>query len=616
MKKFISIIILFLVASAYAQGETEKYKCIEVKTDLVDDKVQYIIKKENHAEFILKNCLPDKLKINIKNKDITYEQSRRLVEDGRIEKNDLFAIECNEPVLLEGELINPRSLEVNFYRGKISPLITSEYPLYPTLKQTAEKINLDIPHRTFVVFGGLGGATHEFFCYADQISSEDKCTYTFDEALNIHAKNKNTFAINNLAEKYFKRRDYEKAEKAYKKLVELSDNEGYRGLLSLYTATGRYRDAKNILAKLIKDSPYDAQLYTSIARIYLYEGDYDRAESAIQWALKLRFERNEHEAYGILGEIFSNRKDHRDAVINFDRALKLFKKECEDNNLMLDFFNKELPPLDCELQALPYQLRIIYNLIELEEFNKAEKIAKDLLVKAQNIPHLYGHLSYIYAGKGEFDKAIEMSDKAISLLKRRGIGANIVMGEIYPEVVSVDVNTPAEKAGLEEGDRIINIGDKDLRLYKEGNIIQMIVEYVNKNEKVKLTIHPKSSSELEEVELNPEEILKPDASRALAFKALILRIKGNPDESKKQALKAYELNPDDGLAQITMALARIDDKSNGALEIIEKLEKKGNDSLVMLIKPIIYAKAGQMERAKELYKKNPKRTIKDKKRTV
>lgn len=107
--------------------------------------------------------------------------SQRLVKNGRMEKNDLFAIECNEPFPEGGNIIDYERINLMFYRAKIFPLITPEYPLYQTLKQTAEKVNLETPHRTFIIFSGLGGTSHEFFCYAGRKPSRDKCQYSFDE---------------------------------------------------------------------------------------------------------------------------------------------------------------------------------------------------------------------------------------------------------------------------------------------------------------------------------------------------------------------------------------------------------------------------------------------------
>ncbi|MCX7793539.1 MAG: hypothetical protein N2257_03905, partial [Thermodesulfovibrionales bacterium] len=301
VKKIILILflpILFLPNLAYAE-EVEKYRCIEVRTDLIKKDIQYSIKKENTAEFILKDCIPENLKISIGELKFTYQQSKRLVEDGRIEKNDLFIIECSQP-FFEDELniykVNPiefdkymRQRRIKYNVSKISPIITPEYPLYPTLKQVAERLNLEIPHRTFIIFSGFGGS-YEFFCYIDgkpKKPLKDKCTYTFDEVLDIHAKNGNTSAIRDLVEKYLKRFDYEKAERAYRKLMELSGSIAYEGLAQFYLATGQYNRAKEEMLKQLQNSPYDAQLYISLAKIYLYEKEYEKAKSLINKALKL-----------------------------------------------------------------------------------------------------------------------------------------------------------------------------------------------------------------------------------------------------------------------------------------------------------------------------------------
>lgn len=607
MKKiFISVIFLFLLKIAYAQ-DIEKYKCIEVRTDLVSDEILYAAKKENTAEFELKQCLPENLKIQIKQRKITYGQSRRLVEDGKIEKNDLFSIECSQPQTDDTNIFDYQ-IEHRYYRGKISPLISPDYPLYPTIKQVSENLNLDMPQRTFIILNRNGSASYEFFCYADKKLSQDKCSYTFDEILNIHAKEQNTVAISNLAEKYLKKLDYEKAEKAYKKLVELSDDSGYEGLLNIYMIKKDYKKAENLLSKRLKDSPFDTSLYIPLAKVYLYQKEYKKAKSIIQQALKLRFENGLYEIYGILGEIYIAEKNYDDAVLSFDKASKLLKKECEDKSLVNSFLNREaLPPNDCEIQTVSYQLKTMYSLTELEKYDKAEKLGKELLAKIKDNPGVYGHLAFLYAGKGEFDKAI-------SLLKRRGIGANIVKGEIYPIIVSIDRNTAAEKSGLKRGDKIINIGNKDLRLFREGgDIIQMLVNYINTNETVKLTIHRENSVDLKDVELKPGEFTKPEASEPLAFKALILKVAGKRAEFEKESLKAFELNPEDKLAQTVMTLLNSDrGRHDEAIKILEKASKDSNDSLVMLIKPIVYAKAGKINQAKEFYKEIPEELLKTK----
>lgn len=630
MKKFFVLVMLLCVTGfAHAQSEIEKYRCIEVRTDLVDDKIQYSIKKENSVEFTMSNCLPESLKINVDGKAFTYEKSKRLIEDGRIEKNDLFAVECYQP-FFEEDLYHYRitnqaeyikylkSRNYRFHLGKISPLITPDYPLYPTIKQTAEKLNLETPHRVFVIFNRSNGSSHEFFCYIDENQTKkplhDRCLYTFEQVLDIHMKNNDAVAIKALTEKYLKRLDYEKAERAYRKLMELTNNEDYEGLLSFYIATKQYRKAEELLLEKIDEFPYDARSYISIANLYLHKGEYNRAKLFITKALKLRFEKEEYKAYEILGEIYITERNFERAMLSFKKASELFKKECEEQKLLMDFFRKDIETVDCEIQTLPYELKIVYSLTELEDFPEAEKMARELLSKKQDNPYLFGHLSFIYAGQGEFDKAMEMTDKAIALLKRRGIGANIVMGEIYPVVVSVDRNTPAERAGLKRGDKIINIGDRDIRLYRDSkDIIHMLIDYISSNETVKLTIHRDNSPELKELELKPWEFLKPEASQFLAFKALLFWVKRNQFEFEVLALKAYELNPEDKLAQIVMALLKTDTKNfNEALELLEKADKNAYDGLILLIRPLVYTKAGQINKANEFYREIPEQLLKTK----
>ncbi|WP_353683660.1 PDZ domain-containing protein [Thermodesulfovibrio sp. 3907-1M] len=619
MKKIFISIFFLLITSIYAKAEIEKYSCVEVKTDLAGNKVQYGINKENYAEFEIKDCVLENLKIHVKNRSIIYKQSRRIIEDGRIEKNDLFAIECSQPFPEDADLTDYEGINFNFYRGKITPLINPEYPLYPTLKQTAEKLNLETPHRTFITFSGLGGASHEFFCYIDKKPStkplQDKCLYTFDEVLDIHEKNKNTVAIENLAEKYLKRLDYEKAEKAYKKAVELSDKKDLAQLLNFYLAAKQYNKAKEILLKEIENSPYDPLSYISLANIYLYERELDKAEYLVQKALNLRFDNGLYKAYGILGEVYVAERNYNDAVTSFEKAIKFLKEECESEGLLNKFFYRgDVPPVDCEYKILPYQLKIIHALIELEDLDRAEKLLNGMIAKNPNEPSIYGHFAYLYASKGNFNKALKMADKAVSLLKSRGIGVNIVKGEIYPQIFSVRKNSPAERGGLKKGDKIINIDGKDLRLFREkGDIVKMLVEYINKNDKIRLTIHSENSTELKNVELIPQELLQSSASQVLALKALILRSKGDYREFEELSLRAEELNPEDRLTLTALALVMAHKKRyNEAFEIMEKLEKGGSDSLTLLIKPLIYAKSGQIDKAKELYQEIHEELIKTK----
>ncbi len=141
--------------------------------------------------------------------------------------------------------------------------------------------------------------------------------------------------------------------------------------------------------------------------------------------------------------------------------------------------------------------------------------------------------------------------------------------------------------------------------------MRTVVDYINKNEKIKFKVYSENSIELKDLELIPEEFLEKKASEVLAFKALILRIKGETSEFEKQSLKAYELNPEDKLTLTVMGLLKTDKgRYKEAVEILEKLTKYSNDSLILLIKPLIHARAGELDKAKEYYREIPEELLK------
>ncbi len=619
MKKLVVLIVfLFFVSFDYLRAETEHYNCIEVTTDVVNDSVQYGINKENQAQFTLKDCELKDIKIHTKAADISYDSSRRLVENGNVEKNDLFAYMCEMPFIEGNDITGYKKIEANFYRAKISPLISPKYPLYPTLKQTAQKLNLDLPDRTFVIFSKIGYSTHEFFCYAKNNGKkplQDKCTYSFEHVLDIHLKNRDALSLSAIAEKYTSKLEYDKSEKAY--LMAMKIDSDYEPLFLFYKETGQYKKAITLLSKALSNDPYNYKLYTDLAIIYLYDNNYNNAESYIRKALRFNFEneRNAYEVYEVLGDILMKKRDYGNVIASFEMASNLAKKQCESDSLMLEnFLNNKVPPTDCESEVLPYQLKIIYSLIELDDFNNAEKLANSLLSKFPSYSScLYIALSNIYAGKNEFDKAIEMADKSVSLFQIKGIGAKIEMGEVYPQIISVDIGSPAYKAGLKVSDRIINVGDKDLRLFIGQDKIQMITDYLNNASNPVLKVCPKDSEILKNVPLKPEEYLRPTAAWALALKALVLRESGKKDEFEKNAIRAYELNPDIWLTQITMALAFADKGNNNkALNILEKAKAHSNDSIVLLIKPIVCKKSKKLDEAINSYKEIPKELLQTK----
>lgn len=72
----------------------------------------------------------------------------------------------------------------------------------------------------------------------------------------------------------------------------------------------------------------------------------------------------------------------------------------------------------------------------------------------------------------------------------------------------MQAGTPADRAGLKKGDRIIAVNGQDLRFFREQEEPeQALARLVRKEEKVKLIVHSAGSPELKTVEVQSEEFL-------------------------------------------------------------------------------------------------------------
>ncbi len=342
----------------------QKYRGFEVKTGIVNDEIQYSQVKENSVEFTIGGrCELDNIRLKISGKEYGYRKVERVIEDGRIEKNDLFAYICYDPEALNGNRVNPDEVQFRFYRGKVSPLINPDYPLYATLKLSAERQGIKVPHRTFVVLNGFGGASHEFFCYpegaeeaaAEAMAATDSCLIPFEEVLEIHFRNKNPVALKDLGDKYARRFDYERAEKAYLKALSLPGETDHQRLVELYLSNGQGVRARRYLQDLINRSPLDFTLRLLLARVYLYEKEYDKAIEEAGISLKLEAGRGRYESYAISGRARLGQQDLTGAIEALDQAAVLAEKECQESGELRDrFFRQEQQAYDCRLARLPY----------------------------------------------------------------------------------------------------------------------------------------------------------------------------------------------------------------------------------------------------------------------
>jgi tetratricopeptide (TPR) repeat protein len=274
-------------------------------------------------------------------------------------------------------------------------------------------------------------------------------------------------------------------------------------------------------------------LHQLLARAYLVEKNYDKAIEEAGASLKLESERGQYESYAILGRALLGKRNYVEAIKALGRAAVLAEKECQEGRQLWDKFfrqEQEQRASDCRLARVPYEQAIVYALLCLEEYDQAEKGAEALVKVAAGDPNNYVWQAFASAALGKLDKAAEQADQCLALFRRKGIGAAIAQGEIYPRVISVQAGTPADRAGLKKGYRIIAVNGQDLRFFREQEEPdQALARLMRKEEKVKLLVQPAGSPDLKTVEVQSEEFLKEKATPVVKLKELIEKSKYKVD---------------------------------------------------------------------------------------
>lgn len=134
---------------------------------------------------------------------------------------------------------------------------------------------------------------------------------------------KNTEALLMRAYIYVTRRDYSAARIDYDRLLEFepAHYSARLGLAILNQKEGKYKDALEIIAKMMGDFPKDAVLYTTRAGVELEMEQYELALIDLDEAIRL--DPNGVEAYLTRGEIYLLQKKKAQAKADFEKAITL-----------------------------------------------------------------------------------------------------------------------------------------------------------------------------------------------------------------------------------------------------------------------------------------------------
>lgn len=184
--------------------------------------------------------------------------------------------------------------------------------------------------------------------------------------------------------------------------------------------------------KALEIDPDYALAYAGMAdvHVYKYEAYYDRslrlleeAELAAKRALSLDYDLPE--AHRALGRVYKERKNHREAISEFQKAVEL-KPDFFEAYRTLGWIHEEMRNFDESIEYAQKTLEIrpsdreSYLLLGIAHFDKKEYVqASEAFNRAVEVAPDYG-TAYFYLGsthqrEGRFDQALEMYERCVQV---------------------------------------------------------------------------------------------------------------------------------------------------------------------------------------------------------
>jgi tetratricopeptide (TPR) repeat protein len=347
-------------------------------------------------------------------------------------------------------------------------------------------------------------------------------------------------------------------------------------LVSACDNIGQTERACEVLEQYVKkDSPNNTNAFIRLSKLYVKQGKYDKAVTAAKRAIELR--PGEAVAHNNLGWAYRMKKQYTEAENAFKKAIAL---------------NPDYADCHEAIGSLLY---------DKDDYAKAaEAYKKAVELQPSKINYLIA-LANTYRLTGKYDDAMTVVNKAIELQTFSGIGAHIAIESNYPIVKKVIETGPAKKAGVQVGDKVINVDAKSTKGWNAEQVAQNIKGA--SGTLVVLTIERKGVSKPIEKLITRETILDKTAATSFGLRSLIRRYKGTKEESFMDATKAYSLDLHSGWAQLALGASNFDQGRYD--EAVQLLSQVKESTTSRILEATAYARKGDFNKAIEIYSAIP-----------
>lgn len=377
-----------------------------------------------------------------------------------------------------------------------------------------------------------------------------------------------------LGHAYYRNGQYQEAVDAYKQALSLPHNknveyDSWRGLSNAYEELGQLDPAISSRKKCIELLPNDSDNFASLSRFYNKNKQYDEAITAAKRAIELKSD-NDY-AYYQLGYAYRMKKQYNEAFNAFKKAIEI--------NPAQDFYHVDMGHLFFDKEDYAEAIEAYKKAVELQPANV----------------NYHFNIANAYRLMGKYDDTIAAINKRIALQTYTGIGIVSAYESGYPVVKEVTGAGPAQKAGIEVGDKIIEIDGKSTKGWNTEKASQSLRG--TSGTQVVLTIERKGATIDKTV--TRETVIPKEAASSFGLRSIAYRHKGSQEAAFQDAEKAYSLDPTNDWARYSQGAAYLDQAQYD--ESIKLLSQVKNSPRARILEATANAKQGKMNEAATIY---------------
>jgi tetratricopeptide (TPR) repeat protein len=357
----------------------------------------------------------------------------------------------------------------------------------------------------------------------------------------------------------------------FQKAKKAPNTHNSRLLAQCYDELNQYNNAVLYYQKIIARGYGNTHTFRRLAQSYNKLNQYNNAIKAGTRAIELDFS-NDY-AHFELAYAFFKTKQYKNAVKAYKKAIEL---------------NPENPTYYSRWGALLGNSGDTAGAVE--QYEKAVSLRPDNGTYFLN-------LAASYYTQGRYNDALDAVDKTVPLMSFVGIGADLQIVENYPVVTTVFDPSPAKKAGIKTGDKIIKVDGKTIKGWKLNDVISNIKG--QEGTSVVFLIERKDTKKPLEIVVIRENIIQKEASSAISLRSLTLRYIGEKQKSLKDAKQAYSLDSSGKWAQVALGAAYLDQgQYDEAVKLLSQVKKSTH---ARILEATAYAKKSDFKKTINIY---------------